>query len=197
MSTNLMPPGEATKPPPLASKEPLAASGLTKSQPPGEATNHPPTLASKEPLAASDLTKAQPATASTAKLNVPPDVAKAATHQPPVTQPTPQPHPPATSPTVEPFRTQPRLHVPHQMDLLAHAMQPYVTAAAEPESIAGDVARRDRIHHSLALPTPDAFVILPASTNLSTVNALLDDALHRLHGLSTSSNVSGTVAALD
>ncbi|KAF0708003.1 hypothetical protein As57867_006459, partial [Aphanomyces stellatus] len=149
------------------------------------------------PLAASDLTKAQPATASTAKLNVPPDVAKAATHQPPVTQPTPQPHPPATSPTVEPFRTQPRLHVPHQMDLLAHAMQPYVTAAAEPESIAGDVARRDRIHHSLALPTPDAFVILPASTNLSTVNALLDDALHRLHGLSTSSNVSGTVAALD
>ncbi|KAF0698537.1 Aste57867_10864 [Aphanomyces stellatus] len=83
------------------------------------------------------------------------------------------------------------------MDLLAHAMQPYVTAAAEPESIAGDVARRDRIHHSLALPTPDAFVILPASTNLSTVNALLDDALHRLHGLSTSSNVSGTVAALD
>ncbi|KAH9111914.1 hypothetical protein AeMF1_013647 [Aphanomyces euteiches] len=85
-------------------------------------------------------------------------------------------------------KLEPRLHVPRHLDLFSHAIHNYVDEM-EADSIAHDVvAGQDhRIHHPLPLASLDSFVVFPTSTTtMSTVNALLDDALLHLSSVDAS-----------
>ncbi|EQC39177.1 hypothetical protein SDRG_03383 [Saprolegnia diclina VS20] len=90
--------------------------------------------------------------------------------------------------------TVPRLHVPKQVGLFAEAVHEYV-AEHEDSSIAADVSHYGRMHHALALPTSDNFMVLPSTTSMSTVASLLSDAFKHLDALAPNHN--SAVATLE
>ncbi|OQR90029.1 hypothetical protein THRCLA_22600, partial [Thraustotheca clavata] len=76
--------------------------------------------------------------------------------------------------------------------LFSEAVQSYVNEF-DTNTIAHDVSRHQRIHHPLALPSPENYSIPLLTTSMSTVTSLLDDAFKHLSTLAPPDTIVATL----